>query len=257
MIDIGEKWAAVLGVDPILNKEMPRIYAEDKRRVDGLELEIVELAKSICSGSNRVNWPNVGNIKKIGDKLTIQFTENDIVELIRKLPQDAKTPYRDQAMHQFMFLAQAFPRNSRSTLAGQMPIDPSSFDVFRFEGLYRIADDPLYALRLISGAAILKSQVDATRQLWPSISLSFDAAIHQAIEDKKTANKNYEVPYKADIGIRAWRGIPVLIAPYQAAYLTEKEKLNNQAPPTQAQLAPESKSSLSAAQQALYSTVGR
>jgi hypothetical protein len=257
MIDIGEKWAAVLGVEPVLDQEMPRIYAEDRKRVDNFEVEIMELADKVCGGSSKLNWPNVPGNEKIGQKLAQSFKEDDIVKLIARLPQDAKLPYKDVAMHQFMFLAKAFPRSTRSTLTGPIPVDPSSIEMFRFDGLYRIVDNPLYVLSLMGADALLQNQVQACRNLFPSISMAIDAALRQSWEDHKVKNKSYEVPYKADSGIRQWLGMPILIAPYQATYLTAKEKINAQPQPSRSQYSPESKASMSAAQSALYSTVGK
>lgn len=258
MIDIGEKWAAILGVTPVIDKKMPHIYIADRKRVENLETEILDMAEKLCNGTlGKLPWPNVPEYKGISGKLKEPINEDQLANMIGAIPDGNGDAYRREAVEQYAFLINACPRSSRNTLAGPIPVRPDSVEVFRFNGLYRVANDPLYVIQLMSRGALLKEQTDACRNLYPSISSFIDDAIGEAITNCKAKNlTGYEVPYRADFGIRDWRGIPLVIKPYQYTYtIQDALKQNTPSAPSKAVLSPESKASLSAAQSALYDTI--
>jgi hypothetical protein len=256
-IDPGERWAAVLGVGCVLSKEIERITADQKRRAYGLELEIAKLAKALVTGSLRPEWPDVPKYKQIDDELSAGFNVDQIQAMIAKLPSDDQMPYMTTANRQFEFLSHGFPRSSIETLAGPVFSTVSSVDLFRFWGLYRVIDNPLYVFELMGGGALLRNQAQAVRAVFPALSEYFDTAIRVAITNEKAKNKKYEVPYRADAGIRDWLGLKIVIKPYQVAYVEGAKLQENKPEPSKATLSPESKASLSATQGALYQTVGR
>jgi len=238
---------------------MPRIYVDTIKEVANLETKIQEMCAALCAGKEMLNWPKVPSVDTLIKKTREPLTEDQIIKLIERLPEDDKHPYRREATEQLTFIIGAIPKSSMSTLAGPVRVNPSDLEVFAFEGLYRIVDDPLYVIRLMSRGALLQSQGDLCRKMFPSISTFIDQSIQDAIENEKAKNKDYQVPYLADSGIRDWRKIPIMIAPYQQMYFKDNQKRKGAAPPgpSQAQFSPESKSSLSAAQSALYRQIGK
>lgn len=256
-IDPGERWAAVLGVGCVLSKEIERITAEQKRRAYGLELEIAKLAKSLVNGELTPDWPDVPKYKQTSDELAAGFSVDQVQAMIAKLPSEVQMPYMTTANRQFEFLSHAFPRTAIETLSGPVFASVSSVDLFRFAGLYRVIDVPTYVFELMGGGALLRNQAQSCRAVFPTLSAYFDTAIRTAIENEKVKNMKYEVPYKADFGIRDWLGLKIVIKPYQKAYKEGSKQQMNKPEPSKASISPESKASMSASQAALYQTVGR
>jgi hypothetical protein len=257
MIDVGERWAAVLGLTPVLDRELPRILVGDVKRVNDFESEITELVVKLMSGSKILSFPSVPSYKSIGQKINAPVSETDIVKMIGNLPDSDKDSYKSVAIKQFTAIQAAYPRSSMETLTGPVPLRPTDMEVFDFDFVYRVIDDPLYVIRLMSGAALLKTQVNAARTIFPTMCDFFTNTINEIMTGKKAANASYQVPWKADISIRDWLGIPMLIAPYQATFFDAKQKLDRQPQPSTASVSPESKSSISAAQSAMYRSIGK
>ncbi len=63
--------------------------------------------------------------------------------------------------------------------------------------------------------------------------------------------------WKADAGVRDWRGMPTLLKPFLVAYAEDDAKRDVQQKPSTKDISPEAAGSLSAAQSALYRQVGR
>jgi len=256
-IDVGERFACALGAQCILTKAVERITAEQKKRARDLEKSIAAACKSLVNGGLELDWPDIPKQKQLAADLAAGFSVEQVQAMIAPLPPDVSLPYMAVASREFEFLATAYPRPSFNTLAGPVEVDPQSTDMFRFAGLWRVIDNPLYVFDLMSEGALLRNQANAVRFVFPSLSAYFDAAIQTAITDAKSKDEEYEVPYPADAGIRDWLGIPIVVKPYQAAYVEGSKRRENAPNPTKANLSTESKNSLSAAQSSLYAQVGR
>lgn len=256
-IDRGEVWAAVLGASCVLSKEIERVTAAQKRAVLSVQVDTERRAKLLVTDGLSATYSTVPKYDYLDDALQRGLDVDQVQAMIAKLPSDDQLPYMTIASRQYEFLSHGFPRASWQTLAGFVAVQPDPVLWYRFQGLYRVINNPFDAFGLMADGALLQNQAMAIRAVYPTLSGLFDRAIQGAIADQKAKNAKYEVPYRADQGIRDWLGMEVAFKPYQAAYVPGSEKMTGEAAPPTSGVAPESKASLSAAQSALYGNVGR
>lgn len=256
-IDPGERLAAILGAKCVATKEVEKVNAAQRRQIAGIEAEIAKLATSMCRGNLETSWPDVPPYKWLDKNLSAGFDVEQVQEMISKLPPEAQLPYMTVAQRQFDFLREAFPRASRNTLSGPIAMPADAIAQFRFAGLWRVIDNPLYVFELISGSALLRNQAQAVRLVFPTLSTAIDNAIEDAMVAERTKDDTWEMPWKADAGVRDWRGMPTLLKPFQVAFVEDDKKRDAQQQPSDKTISPEAAGSLSAAESALYRQVGR
>jgi hypothetical protein len=81
--------------------------------------------------------------------------------------------------------------------------------VWKFFSALEVLNDPLRVFPLIATGAILKSQVDAMREIYPTLSKEIDAAVYQAIAKKSAASgvrNPFRLPPRAELGVAVWLG---------------------------------------------------
>jgi hypothetical protein len=252
MIDVGEKWAVILGVGCVLSRETEKITKAQRTRVDDLEVEILDLANKLCSGKIKVSWPKHPVMKKVDEQLRAGFTQAQLMAMIAGIPPEAQTSYMAVAKREFDFLGMAFPREKLDGLIKPIDVPKNEFDYYKFYGMYRVIDDPLYVFQLISSGGLLVKQAQAVRVVFPSLSAFIDECVAQAFEEltvkAAVSGKTFSLPHKADIGVRDWKSIPVVVKPYQLAYQQGSETIGQKPPQSDKGESPEAKGSLSAAQ---------
>lgn len=255
-LNSGEVWAAVLGCQPWISG-MPRAMAPLRDDVLRVKQNVAKLAKQAVHGTLEPSYKKPPKYKDLDDAFQYTPNEQDIQSYLAALPGDDGMPYVAVAGHQRELLQHAFPRAAVAELTGTVVLEPDPVAWYRFVGLYEVVDDPFSVFGLMASGALLQNQAHAVRAVYPTLSVEFDSAIRGAIVDAIQTVKSFTVPYKADIGIRDWLGMESQFKPYQAAFIAPMEDVKEGPGPSEAQVSPESKASLSAAQSALYRTVGR
>ena len=258
VIDPGEAWAVALGVGPVLSKQIGRVTADQRRTAFELPSRVAKLAAQCVQGKLTAGYPDVPKYKALFNDLSRTMELPQIEAMIARLPDEAKLPYMTVAARQFEFLTTALPRPIRETLAGIVPMPPDPVALHRFAGLYRVVNNPLYLLDLMSSGSVLANQCHAVRIIFPTLSAYFDTVLRDAVVEQVTRDASFQVPYLADSGIRDYLDMEQIYKPYQAAFIPPLEEDAGQKPSLPSSgVAPESKASLSAAQNALYGNVGR
>jgi hypothetical protein len=75
----------------------------------------------------------------------------------------------------------------------------------------------------MSTGAILQSQVQAMREVYPSMSAAIDTALYDAIARARASKASYQLPPRAERGVRGWFGKgPVPLAVMKRAQETAK-----------------------------------
>ena len=255
-IDSGERAAGVLGAKCVVTKEIEKVTAEQRKRINDLEAEISGLAKSLCAGTLKTTWPAAPAYKWLDKNLARGFDVEQVQAMISTLPPETQLPYMAVAQKQFDFLREAFPRASRETLYGPVAMPADIVAQHRFAGLWRVIDSPLYVFELMAGSALLRNQAQSVRLVFPTLSTAIDNALEDAMADARAKDSEWEMPWKADAGVRDWRGMPTLLKPFQVAFVEDDAKRDVQMKPSEKAIPPESAGSLSAAQSAMYRQIG-
>ncbi len=255
-LNSGESWAAVLGCTPWVSG-MPRGMAGYRDDVLRVKQTIAKLARSAVAGTLEPTYGKAPTYKELDAAFQYSPNEHDIERYLAALPGDDGMPYVAVAGHQRELLEHAFPRSSVQELTGAVVLEPDPVLWYRFIGLYEVINNPFSVFGLMAAGALLQNQAHAVRAVYPTLSAEFDAALSLAITDAVERNRTFVVPWNADIGIRDWLGLETQYKPYQAAFIEPPEDADKGPGPSEAKQSLESKASLSAAQSALYQTVGR
>jgi len=257
-VDPGEAWAACTGCEPALTHQLGRAVAGYRDAVLSLPNTIAKLAAQAVAGTIEPEYPEPPNYDRTSEALQRGVNQDEAAGIMARLPDEAQLPYMTVLSRLTEFLSHAFPRSSAETLTGFVVFAPDPLDWYRFAGLYQVVNDPFSVFGLMSAGSLLQNQAHAVRAVYPTLSIAFDDALRTALVNAVAKSNKFEVPWMADAGIRDWLGMETVYRPFQAAFIPPMDDTMGGAPePSSSGVAPESKSSLSAAQSALYGTVGR
>lgn len=260
-LDPTEAILAVIGVKPILSKEVERVTMAQLHEAEDLGKRIYREAKSIINGET-FDVPTVAiNYKKMLHDLTEEFNEGQLQAMVAAFPAQLDSiaaSFIVDAKKVVDYLKSMFPIRNKQTLLGPENILPSELSIRRFATAFDVLDNPMRTLMHIANGSLLKSQAKAVQQIYPSISEAISDALMDAGTDAKAAKKSYEVPARVSIGWSAWRNIPRISPQLQQRLQTnfvkaqqEQPKPQSQASGGQASVA--AKEAMTATQRSLYS----
>jgi hypothetical protein len=106
-----------------------------------------------------------------------------------------------------------YPVTTYTTVSGSTNLTPSSTRMFKFISVLEVLDHPMCVFNLMQQGALLQSQTKAMRMVYPSMSEAIDAAIFDSTTRAKAAKKSFELPYRAEVGVKAWFGRPPIPGP--------------------------------------------
>lgn len=257
-IDPGERILAAIGVRPVISKEVEKIRRDDRLRALNIPREIRRRTKQVVRENMKTpSLPSGGYTPMLRD-LTSGYQPEQVEAMLASMPVEAQAevgmPFLSVARKAFEFLKSRIPKSVYKSLSGSENMPPNDSAWWSFLGVFGVIDDPLTVFDLMGAGMILKSQIDAVREIYPTISALIDEEILSAIAHEKTEKKSFQLPYRSEIGVRSWLGTPIDLRPYQAAYEQPNKQPSQQSQPKETPL---SKSVLSDAQRTLYDQIGR
>jgi hypothetical protein len=257
-IDPGERILAAIGVRPVISKEVEKIRRADRLRALNIPREIARAARRVCTEDMPTPRLDDGNYMNLLRDLTQGYQPEQVEAMLATLPPDAQAdvgmPFLSVARKSFDYLATRLPKSAEKTIAGSTPLPPNDSAWWSFLGVFGALDSPLSVFDLMGAGMLLKSQVEAVREIYPTLSDLIDEELTAAIAHEKAQKKSYQLPFMSEIGVRSWFGTPIDLRPYQAAY---EQPNKNPKPESQPNESPLSKSVLSDAQQTLYDQLRR
>jgi len=247
-----EKTFAVVGVRAVISKQTERITATMRNKIATYDKIVAAHAKALIQDEIKCTWPVPPNYDPILDDLSSPFNETQLHDMINRLPTDIQSHFQTMAQKAFSYLFAALPKNAIASYAGStnLPIDDISW--FKFCNVLRVLEDPLQVFELISAAALTKSQATAIKTIYPSIALMTEVAIQSAVTNARAKSPKgdpYELPYKAEQGLKTFLGMPITVPAYQDTFVKPDQTKDQQQQPSRAQLDPGAEMSLTSAQQ--------
>lgn len=215
MIDPGELALATIGVSAIIDGNVPKMGIERQREAYAIPGKLQKLAADVVDGEiKRPPMPRPHSYRKLLDHFAKGLQPDQIQSLVVAFPHDAS-----QMSSSFLLCAQAalehlkklFPMSVYSTFTGPQNLTPDDVSVWRFFSQLEVLDDPLRVFPLIATGAILKSQVLALREIYPTLSgeEGIDKAIYGAVAKRSAAapqSKQFHLPPRAELGVAIWLG---------------------------------------------------
>lgn len=214
-IDPTEATLAVIGLRPVLSREVERIKMEQARRVMSYAQDIYKEAKGIVRGEkSSVPLGNINYKKMLNQLFDDEFGMQQIVDMVNKFPPVLHAITSDfvvEAGNAIKYLRQLFPRQDKRTLTGAtQSLQPSAMAIRRFVTTFDVLDDPMRILAHIASGSLLKSQTGAVREMYPTISDVITDAFDEAEAYERAQKKSFQLPPFVQIGLTTWKGLPRL-----------------------------------------------
>ena len=246
-INKGEAALAVIGMKAVLSREIERITAPQKRDMNDYGRVIEKRIKELFNEEVKCTWPLPPSYKSMLKQTSEKVELSQIEQMISPLPSEVQMEFTTIAGKVYVALQALLPKRSSITLSGntQLTIDDPTY--LSFYNIFRVLDDPLQVIELASCGALLKSQCESVRSIYPTIS----AAIDEAIQNDVT-NRKHDIPHVVEYGLSTWLNIPVFVGDYSSLYVDANKQQNKQQNPSESQLSPESATSITASESAQY-----
>lgn len=212
-VNPGELALATIGVSAIIDGTVPKMGIERQREALGIPNKLQKLAADVVDGQiKRPPMPRAHSYRKLLDRFAQGLQPQHVQELIDAFPHDASDmsgAFVLCAQAALQHLQKMFPMSVYSTFTGPQNLTPDDVSVWRFFSQLEVLNDPLRVFPLIATGALLKSQVDGMREIYPTLSREIDTAIYGAIA-KKSAGAGMRKPFRlsprAELGVAVWLG---------------------------------------------------
>jgi len=212
-INPGELALACIGLSPIIKGDMPKIGLGRLNDMGNIPKEITRLAAKLADGDLAYQpYSHEHSYKRMLDRLTNPLKQHEVADLIGKFhieAGDLGTQFAIAAQQAMAELKAIFPVSVYRTFAGPKNIEPNANVVFEFLNRLDVVNDPLRVLPLIATGALLGTQRDIVKQIYPTLSDYITREIYAAVAKCRAASpisKPYQLPPRAEIGVAKWNG---------------------------------------------------
>ena len=218
---------AVIGLKPIISREVETVSPETLDEMDNFSVELAKLAHGVVRG--KVTAPKYAAFdpqKAIND-LASGWDVHQVLEMVQKFPtryQAIGTALVVKSQDVIKQLMQGYPIAQYQTLAGKVNLKPTDLKKFTFQAVLELLNEPLRVFEFMSSGALTKLQAHAVRTVYPTLSACIDASIMNETITAKAADKSFELPFRSEYGVKRWLQKPVISA--NAAAQAQKNHLN-------------------------------
>lgn len=191
---------------------------ERQREALGIPNKLSKLAEQIVNDTvKRPPMPRSHDYRKLLDHFAKGLQPDQMQELVERFPpgaSDMSGSFLMVAQAALEHLKQLFPMSVYTTFTGPTNLTPDDDSVWRFFSQLEVLNDPMRVFPLIACGALLRSQVKAMREIYPTLSAAIDTAAYEAIA-KKTAeampkggapSRPFRLPPRAEMGLAVWLG---------------------------------------------------
>ena len=236
-----EVMLAVVGMKPIISREVETISPETLDEIDKVPEEIAAMARSLVRG-RKVTSPKYAafDAQKAINDLAAGWDVKQVQDMIERFPvrwQAIGTALVVKSQDVIKQLMQGYPIAQYQTLSGSVNLKPTDLKKFKFQSVLEIINEPLRVFEFMSTGSLLKSQAHAVRTVYPTLSAAIDAALFNETAAAKAARPDFELPPRAEYGVKNWLQKPQISqsAAVQAqknhAHANERSQQGRQPPP--------------------------
>jgi hypothetical protein len=211
-VDPGELALAVVGVTALIDGDPPKMGKGRQDEAYAIPDKAVREARHVFDQKREHKYTPLkrhGSYRAMLDRFTKGLQSTDVYDFIGMFPPEASEmagAFQLTAQNAFEHMKQMFPTTTVTGFLGPANITPDDVRVWRFFSQLEVLDDPLRVFNLIESAALLKSQVDAARAIYPTLTKLFDAALYEAMGLEKAAKQSYRIPPRTEQGLSVWFG---------------------------------------------------
>jgi hypothetical protein len=199
-----------VGIDAIISRKVEKITKAKLKEMANISKEIENLTRKLVNGElepsislSDFNWRTA--IKE----LVAGWNVDQVVDMTKSFPREYQVTASAliiKSQDVIKQLSEGLPLAQYQTLSGLTNLIPADTHIFKFTSILEVVRNPLIIFSLMAAGALLRSQAHAVRTIYPTLSAAIDAAILQATITAKANKKSFELPPKAEYGIKAWYG---------------------------------------------------
>jgi hypothetical protein len=203
-LDPGEAIAAVVGIRPLLTKKFERISADQWERIGKLDKTIYKLARDLAREQlDRTTFTPIDYDQYL-TALSTDIDPAQIESIVAQFPiafHDATTAYLGQVAKTLRFLRGKFPISTFKTLFGTQNLPPSETDIFAFEDLLEVVDNPMSVFEMVDSGRLTSDIALALMQISPSIYDKVVGDIVVRCSTEKAATDNFEPHFEQALSV--------------------------------------------------------
>jgi hypothetical protein len=220
-IDHVESLLAVVGVRHLVSKEVPFVTKAQTLEATRMSATIEREARAVVRGEfEAVKLYSVdydATLRDLYDEWTPKQIEKVVKSLETNAP-DMDVAFQAKAKEVLDYLGGIFPRAQYTTFIGSSNVVPNDMAIYAFESVLEVLDEPARIFSFMATGAITKRQVDAFREVYPTIGKAIDEALRDAAADEKAKHPSFELDPTTELGVQRWMGQPA-VPPATAALL--------------------------------------
>lgn len=230
-ISPAESLLVTIGLRTLITKNVEKVTKGKLDRIRTLPLEVQRLARDMVNGKLSESVYSDLNYRAMVKDLSQPVDMQQVQDMLSQFPQQ----YRAAATALLLISGQVIqqlqaqiPTSNYQTVSGMTNLMPDDVKLWKFVSILEVLDNPLLVFPLMATGALLRSQANAVRTLYPTLSAHIDAWILDATIKAKAKVKSFELSPRAEVGVKAWMGQGPMSASAlrssQAAVKTAKDK---------------------------------
>jgi hypothetical protein len=212
-INPGELALATIGVSKILKGDMPHVGLGRLDEMASIPGKIERLASKVCLGTlTYTPYEHEHKYPTLLERLSKPLKPEELTGMLDEFPPEASdiaAGFSIAVQEALRDLKAVFPVSVYRTFAGPKNLEPNAARVGEFLNLLDVVNDPLRIFALIATGALLKSQAQIVRLVYPTFSAGVDAALYAASAKYRAASSEsnpFQLPPRAEYGVKTWMG---------------------------------------------------
>jgi len=200
---------AILGLRSVISRKVEFVTREDIKKMVNLPRTLQRLARNLVHGGLGDTYHEKLNYRQMLKELNRGWDVHQLMEMADSFPHDMRTTGAALVISASSIvkgLLADYPVSTYQTVTGSTNLLPSDSRLWKFIAKLEVLDDPTTIFPLMATAALLISQGKAVRETYPTIAAYIDWAILVETIKAKSANRDFELSPRAEVGVRAWQG---------------------------------------------------
>jgi hypothetical protein len=206
---------AVIGIRPLISREVERIRVMTLREIDRLPDELMAGARAVVRGEAnerlKVGAADSARYRAMLKDFAKGYDAKQVDDMVAQFPAEYQTLGAGLvvlAAQVIQELGAMYPISTYQSVTGSINLLPPAPKLWQFARVLDLIDRPLSLFQLIAAGALLRSQARAFRTVYQTLSRAVDAAFVDAVKRAKTEKISFQLPVLAETGMCAWMDLP-------------------------------------------------
>ncbi len=204
-----ELMLASVGIRAIISRQVEKITKTQLDEMVRLPSAVLRMSRQIVSGQEFESTFGHDSYRDLLVDLAKGWDPEQVEQMMDQVPTEYHTVAQALIVKAGELIKQMdaeYPVSKYITMSGETRLATSDAKSFQFLSVLECIDHPLVMFELMSTGALLQTQAQAVREVYPSLSEAIDTCLIDSITRARAAKASFQLPQKAERGIRAWFG---------------------------------------------------